>query len=158
VKIHLDASQLGTAEKLLRKVGRQINRELMRQLVVDFAERTHARLTRGIKEQTFALTPLSRRYLEQKIACGYDRRILIRSGDYLNAIRVRTTARSAAVEVNPNSKTDTGIPMNTLALWLEYGTRRMPARPHWRPTALWAQYTWYAMMEREITRRVRGLR
>jgi len=92
-----------------------------------------------IYQQGIDMAPLSPRYLRRKIRLGLDDRILIATGTYVNNIRVRKDERGRYV-VSPGSRTEVnGVPLDTLASWLEFGTRnddgsvRMPARPHWRP-------------------------
>jgi hypothetical protein len=104
------------------------------------------------------LARLNEQYLQWKIRMGYDRRILIRTGDYLDAITVVRQGRGARVDIDTSARTMNNIPMTLLAKWLEYGTRKMPARPHWRPTSLWAQRTWRATVDQEIRKLVRGAR
>ena len=49
------------------------------------------------------------------------------------------------------------INMQTLAGYLEYGTTRMPARPHWGPVALWARQEASRLVRTNQTKRIRWL-
>jgi len=126
--------------------------------VHSFAEIVRDRIKTGILTQSFRLKPLTKRYLKWKIRHGYDQRILIRTGHYVQSIIVRDTARGSAVDVDPKARTFNGQPMWKLAHWLEYGTKRMDPRPHWRPTIPWAQSAWPRFMKGVITNNVRGAR
>lgn len=110
----------------------------------------------GIQTQFFTLKPLTKRYLKWKIRHGYDRRILIRTGNYLDSIIVRDIKRGSAVTIDPKARTFNGQPMWKLAHWLEYGTKRMDPRPHWRPVSSWVQGAWPKYLKAVVTAHVRG--
>ena len=65
---------------------------------------------------------------------------LIDTGAYLQSMQVREINGGYTVgvgdEIHPDSTAEGGepLPMRDLAKMLEYGTSKMPARPHWRPT------------------------
>ncbi len=104
-------------------------------------------LKRIIEQQAFAWVPLSSGYARKKQMLGQDPRILIATGAYVNAIQAVQTATGdweVAVPATPlpNSSKHT---LRDLAMWLEFGTQHMPARPHWRPAlALWKTKTYRA--------------
>lgn len=56
---------------------------------------------------------------------------LIDTASYVNSIKVRRDPEG--YRVGPEKKYD------PIAAYLEFGTSKMPARPHWRPTFLWAR-------------------
>lgn len=93
-----------------------------------------------IKEQKEAWPPLNPYYKKRKVKAGYDPRMLIATGQYLSSITVYRSNNVWVVGTKPfrqhmGSKLNKGkmVPMSKLALWLEYGTSKMPARPHFRP-------------------------
>lgn len=96
-----------------------------------------ADLTRtAVKEQRWKhkWKPLNPKYKAWKIRKGLDPRILIAYGYYINSIKVYRSNKDWVVGVDPfQIHPKTGIRMKKLARYLEYGTSRMPARPHWRP-------------------------
>ena len=90
----------------------------------------------AIKEQRWKnkWKPLNSQYKAWKIKKGLDPRILIAYGYYLNSIKVYKSGKDWVVGVDPfQIHPKTGIRMKKLARYLEYGTSKMPARPHWRP-------------------------
>lgn len=97
-----------------------------------------------IDQQRYNWTPLSQKYLEDKIEKGYDERIYIRSGEFLNSIswgvthkKVWTGIPSRIMHTGKFERSDEPdrkpFPMRVLARWLEYGTGKIPPRPIWRP-------------------------
>lgn len=100
-------------------------------------------LVETIESQSLPLTPLSPAYLAWKQAKGLDTRILIRTGHYLRHIEKEKTVSGPMIAyfigVNRKARAvdeegrETDLPLWLLAQFLEYGTRYMPARPHWRP-------------------------
>lgn len=92
-----------------------------------------------IYTQKYKWVPLSDRYLASKKRRGLDDRILIATKEYIQSIKPRPRKRDGRVTtwvVGPGhhkTKHSSGVPMHQLGRWLEFGTSRMPARPHWRP-------------------------
>jgi len=99
-------------------------------------------LTSRVKLQAFDhWPPLSPLYVQQKAKRGLDPRTLIARMEYLKSIRVRSTRdqkgdQTYTVGVPQYAKHYSGLTFMQLAAIHEYGTRdrRVPARPHWRPT------------------------
>ena len=90
----------------------------------------------AIKEQRwkYKWKPLNPQYKAWKMRKGLDPRILIAYGYYINSIKTYKSGRDWVVGVDPfQIHPKTGIRMKKLARYLEYGTSKMPARPHWRP-------------------------
>lgn len=85
-----------------------------------------------IESQSIDLEPLVKEYEFRKIKEGYDERILIRSGDFINSIQVtdiRVSGYNIEVVIGvEDGITRTGITMKELAQYLEYGTEDMPGR------------------------------
>lgn len=92
-------------------------------------------LKRIISRQVFAWVPLSPKYKERKKYLGLDPRILIATGTYINSIQAMQNEDgtwTVGVPPTPLSPT-TKYTLQDLASWLEWGTKNMPPRPHWRP-------------------------
>ena len=104
----------------------EVNKEIARR-VVQLARQT-------IKTQAYNWIPLSQKYLERKIAEGYDRRIYIRTGELLDGISWGVTHGRIWVGI-PSRKIhkDSGLPLWLLSRFLEFGTSTIPPRPIWRP-------------------------
>lgn len=86
----------------------------------------------NIENQSLNLAPLAQEYWRRKIAEGYDPRILIRTGEYLDSIKIvdiQETGNGISIFVGvEDGITETGISMSELATYIEYGTRKQPAR------------------------------
>ena len=88
---------------------------------------------------------LSPAYREWKAENGYNLGTLIRTGTYLRSLQLDVTPDGFSISpvgMEPNIEQMYGSRVKSeprsyeeIAMWLEYGTKRMPARPHWRPTA-----------------------
>jgi hypothetical protein len=103
-----------------------------------------------IRNQKYNWAPLSESWADRKDYLELDPRTLIASGAYLKAIGWWKSAGGVHVGVRPN-KLHPGHPIEPggepepkfwrgeqltirqIARWLEFGTRKMPARPVWRP-------------------------
>ena len=84
--------------------------------------------------------PLSEKYHGYKLRKGLDTRILLAYHYYVNSITAYRSGSDWVVGIKPFQKhPKTGIAMEKLAKFLEFGTRKMPARPHWRPAFKEAQ-------------------
>lgn len=103
-----------------------------------------------IESQQPDFAPLVEEYKQDKIRDGYDERIAIRTGDYLNSIkvtRIESDGDSLFVFVGvEGGQTETGLDMSELAEYLEYGTSKQPAR--FPITQSWE------IMKNEITKEV----
>lgn len=97
-----------------------------------------------IKMQSFDHPELTLKYKKRKLRWRYDQRILIATRQYIKSFTVIPTALGASLGIddsigvkdiqhNPLFKTGKPIAMSTLSNFLEYGTKTMPPRPHWRP-------------------------
>jgi HK97 gp10 family phage protein len=93
----------------------------------------------AISNQTLSLVPLSEDYFNRKMSEGLDSRTLIATGEYLNKLRMKEVTGSnnevlffvGAFEEDQHEAS--GLSMAQLATYLEHGTSRMPARPHFEP-------------------------
>lgn len=125
VSVFKDAVATGSAQQLKQQS------EAIAKLVKDV-----------IYQQLFKLHPLSHKYFMEKVRKGLDLRILIATGDYVKSIKViRAEDKELGViyqvgfpkRLHKTSK----VTFEQLANWLEFGTKKMPARPHWR--VVWAR-------------------
>jgi len=85
-----------------------------------------------IKEQKGNWEELSEQYKAYKQRKGLDPRILIATGKYLNSIKV--VQEGTRFKIVPEGYEE-------LAQYLEFGTSRMPARPHWTYIDIQIRYT-----------------
>lgn len=100
--------------------------------LIDVGDNIAERIKEYIEEQSLAMEPLVEEYKNRKVREGYDPRILIRTGEFIDAIKVtdvEETDKTALVVISVDGgQTETGIDMKELAQYLEYGTSDMPAR------------------------------
>lgn len=95
----------------------------------------------GVKggTQPFPFKRLSKAYARFKFRQGLDGRILLATGDYINAIEVfKSEVKGIGVTYRVRLKPGThrsGMTFNKLGLIHEFGSARakIPSRPHWRP-------------------------
>lgn len=123
------AAQLKTEAK---KIPAKIKKE-----AATFAQLLVREVKKRIRELGRVVLPLSEDYLQWKQLHGYAKETFERSGGYLESIRMWQVGSKYVVGpygADPQS----GVSYQTIAKWLEEGTSRMPARPHWRPTRAWA--------------------
>lgn len=104
------------------------------------AEEVAKRVKQRIRSQAYGHAPLSPKYRAWKIKKGLSPKILIATGQYVGSIRAWKEGRGSwHAGVTPGARHSSGVDMQQLAVWLEYGTSRMPARPHWRIELEWAE-------------------
>lgn len=92
-------------------------------------------LVNRIEHQRFHHAPLAPSTVEAKKKAGLDPRILIATHEYIDAIEVEPLPDGSGYRIGVGNKvhSGSGVSMRDLARWLEFGTSKMPARPHWRP-------------------------
>lgn len=153
------------ASVMIKRVARNYTRNAMMKHVLEFVTEVKNRVEQSILSQSFKISPLTKKYLKWKIAKGYSTRVLIRTGRYVKSIVIKRIddpktkeGLGYAVGIDGRKKTASGEPMWKLAAWLEYGTKRMPARPHWRPVTAWAGEAWPRHMKKRTDEHVRGSR
>ena len=104
-----------------------------------YAYEFRAYIKRVIEEQRYQWYPLSYKYLDWKKTTGLDQRTFIATGEYVDSIKVFKFYNKAKDSIGyvvglPHKKhTMSNLYLDDLAKVLEYGTKTMPARPHWRP-------------------------
>lgn len=100
----------------------------------DFAEDTLKEVVKFIESQPSDWVPLAPYTVKKKGSAT----MLIDTGEYLANLKVVNPEQFhyfvGAVSGEPHGSS--GLDMATLADYLEFGTRKMPARPHFRPIAL----------------------
>lgn len=136
--INLLISAIGTPSRpgpVLLEVRNEIE-NVSKDLVTEFRD--------NIRKNVFDMAPLSPRYKAWKIRKGLDRRILIAQKKYIQAIGYENTPYGVRIGVMKGFRVDKikkkdgttqkkVIRYKDLVRWLEYGTTKMPPRPHWRP-------------------------
>lgn len=101
-------------------------------IIIEMGNEIANRIRGLVESQSIYLEPLQEEYRERKVAEGYDKRTLIRTGEFLESIRVidiRTDGDEVDVFIGiEDGTTETGISMRELAMYIEYGTENQPAR------------------------------
>lgn len=134
--VHLRVVAQASADLLVNKIFAQPERG---NLVAHKPEPQS--LGKGITGGTtpFPFKRLSKAYARYKFRNGLDGRILLATGDYINAIEVfRSDTKEATVTYRVRLKPgvhNSGMSFTKLGLIHEFGSARakIPARPHWRP-------------------------
>lgn len=107
-------------------------------------------LKHAILRQTLSWAPLSDGYVAHKRRLGLDPRTLIATQRYVNSIQaVMAPDGTWSVEVPPLPlRPGSRRTLQDLGRWLEFGTRNMPARPHWRPVLrMWKSKVYYSKLQ-----------
>jgi hypothetical protein len=122
---------------VFQKTAIPVLKEEGKKIADDFCQELKDRII----SRDFKHVPLSTKtILNKKYKEAITTSPLIDTGEYLNSIQTREIEGGYTVGVgegnHPTSKGSEGepLPMRDLARMLEYGTRGMPARPHWRLT------------------------
>jgi len=110
-----------------------------------------AEAVRDMIEYQFNLRPpISDQWRQWKETHGFDARTLVMTGEYKNSIGViesggpkkssglRAGTYTISVGLPRRAHKRAGVALVQLAKWLEYGTKHMPERPHWR--AVWDRF------------------
>lgn len=141
-------AQMSARPKMFLEAKGMNIRNLNQQIAQEFADDLKA----IIERQLIAWVPLSPTYAQRKRMLGLDPRILIATGRYVNSIQPIEQPDGSWVVSVPDEPLRDGSKhtLKDLARWLEYGTRHMPARPHWRP----AMNIWRTKIY-QVRRRVR---
>lgn len=147
-------SKIPNFEALSKTIATVAHRQLVEQ-VDAYAEYALAAFRMRIEAQGFASfrvilypesgTNLSPGWLDRKQAKGADLRTMIATGHYVQSLRVFRLSKKAGRErhwrvgfkVNERAKDLDGnrvdATLSEVAMWQEFGTSVIPARPHWRP-------------------------
>lgn len=120
-------------EKLIDQFRREES-SLMR----EFGKRVELELRRRIIQQKLDVPGLTPTYLAEKARRKWSLKTLFRTGGYVHSIRARYS--NGFLRILPEGEDPvSGVKYREIAKHLEFGTRRMPARPHWRPMIPWAK-------------------
>jgi hypothetical protein len=142
IKVDIQRARKGAKGfiKLLREVTEEACQATARKVAQVGAQEAQDILEEQRKAETWP--PLNKDYLDRKIHEGYDPRMLIRSRFYLENIKwwkVRGSGKGRKAEyrfgVKQVQHPDAKMKLGRLAAIHEYGNRRTPARPFWRPLA-----------------------
>jgi hypothetical protein len=95
--------------------------ELAKQTAIEALNELRASVIYG----RLQLAALSSSWLRRK---GPGLPILVYTYAYMNSLTVSRTGQKGGWSVHPSAR------YRRVATWLEFGTSRMPGRPHWRPT------------------------
>ena len=124
---------LQTFARSFRRNAPQVFREFGEEKSTEFVDEMKFK----ISAQLFHHHPLNREYYIGKIKMHQDPRILIRTGEYLEGITHEEVEEAGSVVFRCGMRSglhrSSGLPIRLLQKFLEQGTSRMPARPHWRP-------------------------
>ena len=118
-------------EKTLKEVGTQTSKY--------YAHLFKAYIQQVIEQQQYNWAALSDDYVDWKRYTGLDSRIFIATGEYVDSIQtfkhINPDTKQIGYLVGVPHKKHSGskVYLDHLANILEFGTRNMPARPHWRP-------------------------
>lgn len=112
----------------------------------EVAQEGRDELVFGIKTQNFPsfhMTPLAPSTVARKASLGLDPRVMIATGHYVDSIKVfKEDKHTYRVGFDPEAKAvdsqgiETEVSLNTVARAQEFGTERIPARPHWKAAFL----------------------
>ena len=61
-------------------------------------------------------------------------RLYIDTGQYLSSVETWQKNGIRFVGIKPHKHHKDGVPVSDIAVWMEYGTKHMPARPLWGPS------------------------
>lgn len=147
---------LATSPALMLDKGKMELGGLGRDLAEEFADD----LKMLISRQLIAWVPLNPKYKRHKRKMGLDPRILIATGRYIESIQPIQQPDGGWIVSVPAEPLRGGskYTLKDLARWLEYGTRHMPARPHWRPAKQIWKTKLYQMKRRMHFNMVQELR
>lgn len=109
-----------------------------KKLLQEFGKKVEHELRRRIVTQKLNVPALSSAYLREKAQRRWSLKTLVRTGGYAKAIRAKYIKGQLRI-VAEGEDAISGVKYGEIARHLEFGTKRMPARPHWRPMIPWAK-------------------
>lgn len=101
-----------------------------RELLTRVATTTAITVKEKLKDQAYPHSPLTDAYLEHKRKSDLDLRILIATQYYLLRIGVYEDGDTIFAGVPDETHVYSNVNLRDLSNWLEFGTERMPPRPH----------------------------
>jgi len=111
-----------------KKVATAVNKELR-----NLGRATVKLIKEHIDKQDLDWIPLSSSTINTK---GHDS-VYLETGTFRNSIKYRIqspSVQAAILDIKPEGDHPSGLPIEVLSRYLEYGTSRIPARPLWRPS------------------------
>lgn len=111
--------------------------ETLEEVAEEVAVQVKDHTKKSIYDQSLDLAPLSSSYAAYKEKAGLDPRILIATGYYVDRITVLNGGPGVYFVGVPNEAAPNGVSLTELSTWLEFGTTRMPPRPHFEPADKW---------------------
>ncbi len=153
-RLEASARRYGITDmKRFRKVLESVPTEVMNRLLREDAERLADAVISEIQAQPSNWPPLNPDYLAHKLAVGLSPEMLKATEDYVGSIGVqriykgKTRVRIYVGVPNLDHRT-AKMNYNDLGRIHEFGTRKIPARPHWGP----AYWKWKASIPHFIHR------
>jgi len=137
---------IGAYNTTLNVMAKGLQKRVDKGLAI-FVNSVKDRLVDGIRSGSFSVPPLTEAYRKEKSSwTGVDSTgglvglpVLMRSGGYVNAIKAIHDKLGWRIGFKQSDKNERQTSYDDIAKWLEFGTSRMVARPHWRPTAEYAR-------------------
>lgn len=104
-----------------------------KELPHEFALHAERKVKSTIYKQNFTVPPLTPTYMKWKTEHGLDDRILVATGEYVRAIKVKSLKGVWFVVVPREEHSNSNLMMDDIAGILEFGSpaRNIPARPVW---------------------------
>lgn len=140
-EMNADPNLMTTFINVFRNAAFQVPNQFCEEMANEFKDELQFR----IASQSFGHRALNPAYRMGKVRARLDPRILIASGEYLNSFTVEDLSsrehreihgiegQGFVVGVRSGIHSGSGLPYRVLARVHEFGTSRVPARPHWRP-------------------------
>lgn len=120
----------GKAKHIFNKLA--TNHDQYERVIESMGHEIAERLWDIIESQSIDMAPLQEAYRARKVAEGYDERIVIKTGDFLNSLKVtdiQSDGENMTVFIGvEDGMTESGISMQELAVYIENGTVNQPAR------------------------------
>jgi len=104
--------------------------EQARKEVIKVLNKAKEDIIKDVEGQSIPLEALSEKYAAYKASHGLDTRILISTEAYLHSLKVEKIDSNTFI-LHPTGSTTRGLSMESLGTMLEYGSGRLPSRPHW---------------------------
>lgn len=145
-KYRISATKIGDWRKAAKIISelKTTNAEVGA-IMYDQSKKSRKRLVSNIERQVYNWPPLSPKWQLEKERRGFDPRIMIARGEYLDAIKVQRMGKNMwAIGISANAKNSEGKSLAYIGLVHEYGIGSNPPRPHWRRE--------YSMFKQQLAR------
>lgn len=139
--MNADPNLMRTFINVFRNAAFQVPNQFCEEVANEFKDELQFR----IASQAFGHRPLNPAYRMGKVRARLDPRILIATGEYLESFTVEDLSSREhqerhgiegpgfVVGVRDGIHSGSRLPYRVMARIHEFGTSRIPARPHWRP-------------------------